>query len=239
MYMDKNIVIGKNNKISPTAIIHNDVVIGDNNFIGDNVIIYPNTTIGNSNNIFTGNVIGEFAINANDGWQEYDLYKCKGVIIHDNNVFHVKNIIYSGMEHKTYVGNNNKILGECSINHDVQIHNSVVVYPRVIAAGYVEFLNNSNVGMSAVIHQRTIIGQYSMIGANNMVTKNVFPYYINISNKIHRLNKIKIPEYVLEYDETLKEIQRNFENKNCDLSNYDLPIDIKNVLESFIAKIQH
>lgn len=239
IYMDKNIVIGKTNKISKTAIIHNDVIIGDNNFIGDNVIIYPNTTIGNNNNIFTGNIIGEFAISSNDGWRDYDLYKCKGVTIEDNNVFHVNNIVYSGIENKTYVGNHNKILGECSINHDTQIHNNVVVYPRVITAGYTELLNNSNVGMSAVIHQRIIVGQYSMIGANNMVTKNVFPYYINISNKIHRLNKTKLLDYMLEYDTILREIQHNFENKKYDLIDYTLPPDIVNVLDLFISKIKH
>ena len=57
---ESNIIIGKNNKISKSVIIHKNVSIGDNNFIGDNVIIYPNTIIGNNNNIFNGNIIGEF-----------------------------------------------------------------------------------------------------------------------------------------------------------------------------------
>jgi acyl-[acyl carrier protein]--UDP-N-acetylglucosamine O-acyltransferase len=104
---------------------------------------------------------------------------------------------------------------------------------------FLEYLNNSNIGMASVIHQRTIVGQYSMIGANNMITKNVFPYYINISNKIHRLNKVKLPEHILNYDQTLREIQHNFENKSYELDKYDLPIDIKNVLETFISKIKH
>lgn len=234
-----NIIIGKNNKISTTAVIHNNVIIGDNNFIGDNVVIYPNTTIGNNNNIFNGNVIGEFAINSSEGWGEYDLNKCKGVVIENNNVFHVKNIIFSGIENKTYVGNNNKILGECHIGHDTQIYNNVVIYPRVITGGFSEFLNNSNIGMYAVIHQRKIIGQYCMIGANNMVSKNIFPYYININNKIHRLNAAKTPEKVLMYDTCLREIQQNFDNKKYDLSNYELPVEIIDELNVFISKIKH
>lgn len=238
--MEENkIIIGENNRISNSAIIHNNVTIGDNNFIGDNVIIYPNTTIGNNNNIFNGNVIGEFPINSCDDFKEYDLYKCKGVFIGDNNLFHVKNIIFSGIENKTYINQNNKILGECHIGHDTQIYKNVVIYPRVITGGFTEFLDNSNVGMCAVIHQRKIIGQHSMIGANNMVTKNIFPYYININNKIHRLNKIKIPEYVINYDNCLKEIYQNFINKNYSLSNYTLPEDMIDVLNIFISKITH
>jgi UDP-N-acetylglucosamine acyltransferase len=231
--------VGKNNIISATAVIHDNVVIGDNNYIGDNVIIYPNTTIGNNNRIFNCNVIGEFAINASDGWGDYDLSKCKGVVIGDNNVFHIKNILFSGIENKTYIGNNNKILGECHIGHDTQIYNNVVIYPRVITGGYSEYLNNSNVGMCSVIHQRKIIGQYSMIGANNMVTKDVFPYYININNKINRLNIAKISNDILNYDSELKEIQKNIQNPDFDLDNYDLSKEIMNVLTIFISKIHN
>ena len=233
----KKIFIGKNNQISDSAIIHNNVFIGNNNIIGDNVIIYSNTTIGNDNNIFKGNVIGEFPINSDEDFREYDLNKSKGVIIGDNNLFHINNLIFSGIENKTLINNNNKLLGECHIGHDTQIYNNVTIYPRVITGGYSEFLNNSNIGMCAVIHQRRIVGQYSMIGANNTITKDIFPYYININNKIHRLNKAKIPEYINELDNCLREIQNNFQNKNYDLSNYHLPTDVKNDLNLFISKI--
>jgi len=233
-----NKVIGKNNKISDSAIIYNDVVIGDNNFIGDNVVIYPNTIIGNNNNIFNGNVFGEFAINSSDNFKEYDLYKCQGVVIGDNNLFHIKNMIFSGIDNKTYIGNNNKILGECHIGHDTQIFNHVTIYPRVVTGGYSELLDYSNIGMRTVIHQRKIIGQCSMIGGNNMVTKNVFPYYININNRLHRLNEIKIPDYIKNLDTCLREIQGNFNNNNYDLSNYTLPKEVINDLQIFISKIK-
>jgi UDP-N-acetylglucosamine acyltransferase len=237
--MEENkIIIGKNNKIANSVIIHNNVIIGDNNFIGENVVIYPNTVIGNNNHIFNGNIIGEMPINSDDSFREYHLEKYKGVFIGDNNLFHVKNLIFSGIEKKTLIQNNNKILGECQVNHDVQIYNDVTFYPRVTAAGFTEFLSYSNVGICAVIHQRRIIGQYSMVGGNNMVTKNVFPYYININNKIHRLNKAKTPEYINNYDNYLREIQENFKNKNFDLSSYDLPLEIVNDLQLFISKIK-
>ena len=232
-----NIRIGKNNRISETAIIHKNVVIGDNNFIGDNVIILPNTVIGNSNHFFNGNVIGEFAINSSDDFRYYDLYKCKGVEIGDNNLFHVKNIIFSGIENKTFIGNNNKILGECHISHDVQIYDNITIYPRVIVGGFSELLNYSNIGMCAVIHQRKIIGQYSMIGGNNMVTKNVFPYYININNRPHRLNNVKIPENVKSLDSILRQIQEKIINKDYDLTIYELPFEVANDLILFISKI--
>lgn len=235
--VEKNILIGENNEISSSVVIHDNVIIGNNNFIGDDVVIYPNTIIGNNNIIFKGNVIGEFPVNSSSDFQKYDLYKCKGVFIGDFNFFHVKNLIFSGIDNKTYFGNHNKILAECHIGHDTQIYNYVTIYPRVITGGYSEFLEHSNIGMYAVIHQKRIIGQYSMVGANNMVSKNVFPYYITINNKIHRLNEMKIPDYVKNYDDELINISKQIEMKNYDLSNYNIPENIKNDLLFFLNRV--
>ena len=132
--MDKNIDIGINNTISPSVIIHDNVIIGNNNFIGDNVVIYPNTIIGDNNSIFNGNIIGEFPIHTS--LDRYDLSICKGVSIGNNNLLHIKNIIFSGVENITTIGNNNKILGEVHMGHDANIKNNVCIYPRVIIGGY-------------------------------------------------------------------------------------------------------
>ena len=214
--------IGKNNFISPKAIIHNNVTIGDNNNIYDDVIIYPNTTIGDNNNIFPRNVIGEFPISSNDKHIKYDLKLTKGVKIGSNNLFHVNNIIFSGLDNETSIGNNNKFLAENSIAHDVKVMNNVIFYHRICTGGYSIYLSNSNIGMESVIHQKMVIGQYSMIGANSTITKHVFPYYINIDNKLHRLNEKKIHDDIKKYDSELREINNNFISKNYNISNYKL-----------------
>ena len=229
--------VGTNNTISSSAIIHDNVIIGDNNFIGDNVVIYPNTTIGNNNNIFNGNIIGEFPIHTSDEWKIYNVHKSKGVIIGNDNLFHVKNLIFSGVENKTQIGNDNKILGENHIGHDVQIFNNITIYPRVIIGGYCVCLNNSNIGMRAVIHQKLIIGQYSMIGANNTITKHVFPYYITINNKIHRLNDAKNSKNIINYEPQLKHIYANVQNGIYDLNQYELSLEINKELQIYIDKI--
>lgn len=221
--------IGKNNFISKHAVIHDNVTIGNNNKIHEGVIIYPNTIIGDNNNIFPRNVLGEFPVTSDDKYNNYK-YKTKGLIIGNNNLFHVNNIIFSGIDNNTFIGNNNKFLAEIHIGHDVQIFDNVTFYARSIAAGYSIYLNYSNIGMFASINQKIVVGQYSMIGANNTITKHVFPYYININNKIHRLNEKKIPNNVKLYDNVLKEINMNLINKDLNLSKYNIPKDINNTL---------
>jgi UDP-N-acetylglucosamine acyltransferase len=233
----KNVKIGKNNFISPKAVIHDNVIIGNNNNIYDDVIIYQNTKIGDNNNIFPRNIIGEFPISSNDKYTSYDFNLTKGVEIGNNNFFHVSNIIFSGIDDKTFIGNNNKFLAENHVAHDVKVLNGVTFYPRCIPGGYSIYLNNSSIGMGAIIHQRTVVGQYSMIGANSTITKHVFPYYININNKLHRLNEIKIPCNIKNYDLVLQEINHNFNLKNFNTSSYKLDEEIDITMREFIRHI--
>ena len=233
----KNIKIGINNYISPSAIIHENVIIGNNNKIYDNVIIYPNTIIGNNNIILNNNIIGEYPISTNSNYKDYNFNKCKNVIINDNNFFHVRNIIFAGIDRNTLINNNNKILGEIHIGHDCILENNITLYPRIIIAGYVNILNNANIGMCASIQQRTIIGQSCMVGGNIMTTKNVFPYFININNKITRLNKIKILPIICEYEKELLQLYDDFKIKKYNLDSYNIPNVIKDDLTYFYSKI--
>lgn len=209
----KNLIIGKNNYIEKGVKILDNVVIGDNNKIYSGTVIYPNTKIGNDNVIFNNNVIGEYPIQADGSFQDYDFSKTKGVVIGNGNFFHVKNMIFCGTEKNTIIGNGNKILCECHINHDCWIGNNVTLYPRVTLAGFVSCLDNSSIGGASFVHQRKVIGQYSMIGANNFVGKNVFPYFVFISNKTTRLNYVKLIDEVKSYENKLIKLSNDYYEK--------------------------
>ena len=236
--LSKSIKIGKNNFISSNVIIHDNVIIGNNNKIYDDVIIYPNTVIGDNNKILPRNIIGEYAVSSDEKFNDYDFKDLMGVYIGNNNFLHVSNIIFSGINNKTQIGNCNKFLAENHIGHDAKIFDSVTFYPRCIAGGYSVYLDNSNIGMGAKIQQKTIVGQFSMVGANNIVTKNIFPYYISINNKLHRLNEKKIGQNFKQYDNVFRQINDNFIIKNYDIDNYDLPEDVKDILNNYIKFIR-
>ena len=231
-----NIKIGGNNIISKSVKIHENVIIGNNNKIHDNVIIYPNTIIGDNNIILNNNIIGEYPIQSNGKFIDYDFTKTFGTKIGNNNFFHVRNIIYSGVSRPTKIKNNSKFLGENHIGHDCIINNHSTIYTRTLLCGYVEMLDYSSTGVYSFIHQNKIIGQYSMVGGNSSITKNVFPYFINIDNNISKINKIKLPENIIKYENELKKIAEQFYrgNKKIDISN--LSDEINNDLNIFLYK---
>ncbi len=224
---------GKNIKISP------NVKIGYNNIFEDNVVINHNTIIGNNNVFLRGNVIGETPIMAH--CNHFDNPR-NGLLIGDNNFFGINNIIFSGYNYKTIIKNNNKILGESHLGHDVKVYNNVTIYPRSIIGGYSILLDHCGLGMYSAVHQKIIVGQYSFIGMNNSITKHCFPFFININNVLHKPNTKKLNECNIDvtYDtlETLKRISESIKNKDSVAHLISsLPYNVQLIVNSFFDEI--
>lgn len=213
-----NIEIGKNNYISPEVIIGNNVKIGENNKIYGNTILHPNTVIGDNNYIYPACRIGDIPSSSNRESYEYDTESFKGITIGNNNYIHSYTFIQAGIDNRSIIGNNNKIMGVVCIGHDIDIENDTTIYPGAMIAGYVDVKTGASIGLRAVINQKIVIGQYSMIASNSTIIKHVFPYYININNVIHRLNARKLPAYININDDI---VLRKIYNSGC--------VDIQNI----------
>lgn len=233
----KDLIIGKNNYIESGVKLMKNVIIGDNNKIYDGTVIYPNTKIGNNNIILNNNILGEHPIESNE---KFNKKIFNGLEIGNNNFLHINNIIYNGYYRKTLIHNNNKILGESHIGHDVHIYNNVNIYTRGMICGLVDMLDYSGIGVYSAIHQRVKIGQYSFVGMNNTITKNVFPFFININNKHLKLNNHLLDKnYNYKLDTNiLNEIVNNFEKNNLVLKNYEDLID-KNTYDIIYKFLSH
>ena len=235
----KNIKIGKNNYIEKNVKIHKNVIIGDNNKIYNGTILYPNTIIGNNNTILNNNIIGEHPINSNEIFENKIF---KGVKIGNNNFFHISNKIYGGSSDITFIGDNNKILGENHIGHDCIINNYVNIYPRTLLCGYVKMLDYSGSGVGTYVHQHKVIGHFGFTSMNSSITKNSFPFFININNKYSKINYHRILTVndltnIKDYEKILIDINNKYILKNLSIDEYkeQLPENIYNILNDFLS----
>mgnify|MGYP003705855443 CR=1 FL=1 len=242
----KNCIIGKNNYIQSGVKLFDNIVIGDNNKIYDGTVIYPNTKIGNNNVILNNNILGEHPIVTNTANNNFEKKIFNGLEIGNNNFFHVSNLIFNGYVSKTIIGNNNKFLAEGHIGHDTNIHNNVVLYPRVITGGISTLMDYSTIGMQSSIQQNSVLGKYSMIGMGNIASHNVFPYFIYFNQKYLRLNNIKIPDNfnldVKILNSIIDDIKIEFKNKNeinnIFLNKYDLSPQVQTDIIEFLDLIK-
>jgi len=213
--------IGFNNEIGKNVKIYKNVMIGNNNKIYDGVTLYPNTVIGDNNIILNGNIIGEHPVNADDDIVNFEKNYDNGVLIGNNNFFHINNVIFGGVDNSTKIGDNNKLLAENHIGHDTIIQNRVTLYPRCITGGYSIIMSDSSMGFYSTIQQRKKLGNYAMLGAGNNASKDVFPFYIQVNNKYIRFNDKKIPDNfdIYKYQNEIRILTERYKNKTNDIFN--------------------
>lgn len=156
--------IGENPLIRPFSIIYADVEIGDNFECGHNVVIRENTKIGNNTRVGTGTII------------EGD------VEIGDD--VNIQSMVY--IPKHTFIGDS-VFIGPCAV-----ITNDK--YPPHAIGGLsgVTIHEYASIGANATILPGVTIGDHAMVAAGAVVTKDVLPYSLAISEG-SRASVVDIP----------------------------------------------
>ena len=164
--------IGENCEIGPFCYIDKNVVVGDNNRLMNSVTLLYGTRMGNGNVVFPGAVIGAIP---------QDL-KFKGeetiAEIGDNNTIRENVTINRGTaaKGKTIVGNNNLLMEGMHVAHDVFIGSGCVIGNSTKLAGEVVVDDFAVISGAVLVHQFCHIGSYVMIGGGTRTGQDVPPY---------------------------------------------------------------
>ena len=197
------------NNIHPTAIIDPRVDLGSGNEILPYTVIYGPTKIGDNNIIGPHAVIGSAGQNTRE--PRYDSSNCKVEIGSGNIIKEFSTVQKPVVSDKTYIGDETFLMHGTHIPHDAMIDDKVVITPFSVSGGHISILKGANIGMAAVVHQFTVIGQYAMVAANATVVKNIKPFVKYIPGKPLKVNDYNIDKYGFkEYtDEIYRYIQDN------------------------------
>ena len=159
----------KGNKIHITAIINwKNVTLGKNNIIG------PYVVIGNHAQHPKKKSYGKIKIGNDNTFNEY----CN---IH----------LPTKLSCETLIGNNNYFMNSTTVDHDCIIENFVILSSNVILGGNVHIMQGAQLGIRTTVHQNQIIGSYSMIGMNSVITKTktILPGYVYFGNAVKKIKK--------------------------------------------------
>ena len=165
-------VIGENCEIGPFCYIDKNVVIGDNNRLMNSVTILYGTRMGNGNVLFPGAVVGAIP---------QDL-KFKGeettAEIGDNNTIRENVTINRGTaaKGKTVVGSNNLLMEGMHVAHDVLLGNGCIIGNSTKLAGEVVVDDFAIISASVLVHQFCHIGSYVMVGGGTRTGQDIPPF---------------------------------------------------------------
>ena len=161
-------------KIGENVFIDKNVVIGDNNKIMANVNILYGARIGNGNTIFPGAVIGAIPQDLKFRGEE------STAEIGDNNIIRENVTVNRGTAAKgrTIVGNNNLLMESVHVAHDALIGNSCIIGNSTKMAGEIVIDDYSIISANVLMHQFCHVGGYGMIQGGCRFSKDIPPYII-------------------------------------------------------------
>ena len=148
-YIHPEAKIGENVEIAPFVFIDKNVVIGDNNKIMANANILYGSRIGNGNTIFPGAVIGAIPQDLKFRGEE------STAEIGDNNLIRENVTINRGTAAKgrTIVGNNNLLMEGVHVAHDALVGNGCIIGNSTKMAGEIVIDDNAIVSANVLMHR--------------------------------------------------------------------------------------
>lgn len=167
--------------------------VHESSYIDDNVTIGEGTKVWHFSHIQTGSVIGK---NCSIG-QNVNI--ANNVII-GNNVKIQNNVsVYEGVELEDYV-----FCGPSMVFTNIKLPRSE--FPQKGSEYYLKTLvkKSASIGANATIVCGVTIGEYAVIGAGAVVTKDVPPYSLVVGNPARIVGKVDKNGSKLEFDENGK-----------------------------------
>ena len=148
-YIHPEAKIGENVEIAPFVFIDKNVVIGDNNKIMANANILYGSRIGNGNTIFPGAVIGAIPQDLKFQGEE------STAEIGNNNTIRENVTINRGTAAKgrTIIGNNNLLMEGVHVAHDALVGNYCIIGNSTKMAGEIVIDDFSIISANVLMHQ--------------------------------------------------------------------------------------
>jgi UDP-N-acetylglucosamine acyltransferase len=162
-------------EVGPWTYIGPDVTIGSGTVIGPHVVINGPTRIGANNHIYQFASVGEAC--------QDKKYKGEPTLLEigDNNVIRESCTIHRGTVQDngiTRVGDNNLLMVNVHVAHDVMLGSNTIVANNASLAGHVHVDDYAVLGGYTAVHQFCRIGAHSICGAGSVVLKDVAAYLV-------------------------------------------------------------
>ncbi len=179
--------IAPGTSIGPYAIIEGPVKIAANVVIGAHAQVIGDTTIGEGTRIGRAAIIGDLPQDLS-----FDPATHSFTSIGKNNIIREQVTIHRGSKpgSATRLGDNNFLMANAHLAHDVQAGDRNVIANGVLLAGHVHLGNNAFLGGGAVFHQFIRIGDSVVVQGNSAISKDL-PHFCG-ANRLNRITGLNI-----------------------------------------------
>ena len=187
-FVDPHAELADDVVVGPFCYIESDVKIGAGCMLDSHVTIKGGTTIGSNNFMAQGVVLG--------GAPQDRKYKGEPTFLQigDDNVFREYVTIHraSGEGSSTVIGNDNFLMANVHLGHNVTLHDHITIANTTGISGHVTVEDLVTIGGMAGVHQFVRIGRVAMVGGFMRITRDIPPYMLvgGLDEEIRDINAI-------------------------------------------------
>ena len=178
--------------ISPEAKLGKDVevgafaVVGPHVEVGEGCVLHPHSVVQGPSKFGANNVFHPFCVIGGDP-QDYT-FRGEHVELEvgDGNIFREHVTISRGTAKGggiTRLGHNNFFLSYSHVGHDCQIASNTLFVNGATLAGHVAVQDFVTIGAFSPVHQFCRLGRYAYIGACTVITQDVLPFSLIVTER--------------------------------------------------------
>ena len=158
-FIGDGVELGEGVVVGPFAVVAGPCRIGDRTWVGPNAVIgTPGESRGMALPAFDGTPFG------------------LGIEIGADSVIREFVTVHQGIEQVTRIGEDCYVMAYGHVPHDATLGNGVTVSDAAQIGGHSWIGDGANLGLGAVLHQRSVVGAYAMVGMQSAVTRPIPPF---------------------------------------------------------------
>jgi UDP-N-acetylglucosamine acyltransferase len=184
--IDARAAVSPGAKIGAGTEVGAFAVVGAGVELGEGCVVHPHAVVNGPSKFGGRNVFHPFCVIGGDP-QDYTFRgEHVELLAGDGNVFREHVTINRGTKKGggiTRIGNDNFFLAYSHIGHDCQIGNNTLFVNGATLAGHVTVQDFVTLGAFSPVHQFCRLGRYAYIGACTVITQDVLPFALIVTER--------------------------------------------------------
>jgi UDP-N-acetylglucosamine acyltransferase len=161
-------------------------VIGEDVELGAGCVVHPHAMLGGPSTFGRDNVFHPYSVVGGDPQDVTYRGERTGLVCGERNTFREYVTISRGTAKGggvTRVGNGNLFLSSSHVGHDCQVGNQTIFVNGATLAGHVTVEDFATIGAFSPVHQFCHIGRYAYVGAATVITQDVPPFALIVTER--------------------------------------------------------
>ena len=184
--IDPRAVVARSARLAPGVRIQAYAVVGDDVVLGEDCILHAHAVVNGPARLGRGNVLHPFCSVGGDPQDLKYAGERTRLEIGDGNVFRECVTVSRGTVQgggATRIGSDNLFMASAHVAHDCVVGSHTIFANGATLAGHVTVEDYATIGAFSPVHQFCRIGRYAYIGASTVITRDVPPFSLVVTER--------------------------------------------------------